>query len=194
MPEHFADRTAALLRLRRAQARVVDRIAPDIAREVAKATPSVHMLEGVAGGKHLVQRVQVERLGAPFDASQCAAAAAEEYDARGDGARRQVSKADGGLRFDVGFAGGDYHSVTVLHGGRVLQLTSFSEELGVPAEAGEESVDAFGADTLVQPPEVSVDERARAASGDVDPRPAALDDEERRLGPEYGYVLALSGR
>lgn len=67
MSDWNTERAAALMRLRRAQTRVVTAIAPAIATEDgAAATPSVLQLDGPRGGRYIGQRVHVERALARF--------------------------------------------------------------------------------------------------------------------------------
>lgn len=206
MSDWFADRTAALLRLRRAQTRVVTQVAPAIATEDgAIATPSVLRLEGPRGGRFVVQRVRVERATALFDAGAAFAAADAEWNAEGSACRMYVPKADGAMRLQLTTGDDEFHSVTLLHGGRVLQLTSYSPEIGVPEpvpadeqpEAGEVDDDPLSADTLDEPPEFTPEELEAAAvnanlaegASMPDPRPEHLAAEERESGPDYGYRL-----
>ena len=223
MSDWYADRTSSLLRLRRAQSRVVTRLVPDIASEPgAVATPSLLQLDGPRGGRHVGQRVCVERAAATFDAVAAFAAADEEWNAAGDACRLLAPKRDGALRLDLTTRSGEFHSITLLHGGRVLQLTSFSDELGVaaPEDGAEPPAGASGdaeptasgptasgldddplsADTLAEPPEFSPEELRAAADADAaarhaaarDPRPDHLVAEEREHGPDYGYRLRTS--
>ncbi|GGA69167.1 hypothetical protein GCM10011490_19700 [Pseudoclavibacter endophyticus] len=207
MSDWFADRSAALLRLRRAQTRVVTGVVPNIAAEDgAIATPSVLHLDGPRGGRFVVQRVRVERTLAPFDAGASFASAEAEWNAEGSSGRTYAPKVDGSLRLELRTPDGEFHSITLLHGGRVLQLTSYSPELDVPHPAddgeggGDDAQDAaadpLSADTLDAPPEFAhVDQAAAVAEGGTaaDPRPEHIAAEERSAGPDYGYRLRHAG-
>lgn len=206
MSDWFADRSAALLRLRRAQTRVVTGVVPGIATEDgAIATPSVLQLDGPRGGRFVVQRVCVERTLAPFDAGASFASAEAEWNADGRAGRTYAPKADGSLRLQLLTPDGEFHSVTLLHGGRVLQLTSYSPELDVPqppagaegeAAGGDAVVDPLSADTLDEPPEITHLEHGAAGTEGAlpaDPRPEHIAAEEHAAGPDYGYRLRSAG-
>lgn len=191
MSDWFGDRAAALVGLRRAQTRVVTRVVPEIATEPgAVATPSMLQLDGPRGGRYVRQRVCVERTAARFDEGAAFAAATAEWSPSGDASTATTRKRDGVLRYDLATSDGEFHSVTLLHGGRVLQLTSFSRELDVSepdsADAADDSGfddDAFSADTLAAPPDPAELAALR------DPRPDHVAAEERDAGPDYGYQV-----
>lgn len=206
MSDWLADRSAALLRLRRAQTRVVTGVAPNIATEDgAIATPSVLHLDGPHGGRFVVQRVRVERAAALFEPGETFASAEAEWNGDGHAGRVYVPKADGTVRLQLTTHDGELHSVTLLHGGRVLQLTSYSPELDVPEPpadgeadgAQDTAADPLSADTLDEPPEFT-----HAGGGDAgegawgalsDPRPDHIAAEERTAGHDYGYRLRIAG-
>lgn len=210
MSDWFGERAAALVGLRRAQTRVVTRVVPEIATEPgASATPSVLEVDGPRGGRYVRQRVCVERTAAPFDADAVFDAAEAEWGADGGASSVTARKRDGAPRFDLTTRDGEFHSLTLLHGGRVMQLTSFSRELDVrgavdgedddardrPAADGAagdgDDDDAFSADTLAAPLDhADLAEQAAARAREAgDPRPEHVMLEEREAGPDYGYRL-----
>lgn len=202
MSDWNSDRASALMRLRRAQTRVVTGVVSTIATEAgAVATPGVMQLDGPQGGRYVGQRVRVERSLAQFSLDDAFAAAESEWNADGAACRLFVPKADGTVQLQMTTPLGEFHSVMLLHQGRVLQLTSFSEELDLPTpdESAPEAEpqlgddDPLSADTLAQPPEFTPEHLQREAESGAealgDPRPGHLAAELRSLGPDLGYRL-----
>ncbi|KAB1656668.1 hypothetical protein F8O01_09755 [Pseudoclavibacter chungangensis] len=172
-------RARAILRLRKRQSSVVSALLGDFASTGAAPTSRVGWFVDPEGEDHAVQRLVVElppRAG-QFDPNEVDAAVVAVFE--DDVSIDRRAKSDGGLRVDVRLPSCALHSVTLLHGGRVLQITSFSGALAPSDELVEE--------TLGAPPERC------GGSGEGDPREdarvRALDDEDEVLGPDYGYVL-----
>lgn len=156
----MTDRDELLARLRHGQAAVVQSAVPDLASTGARATPRDGDL---LGGRVVSQRVQVELPGGGvFDAAAVLDAAVAVWRPASAEEIEGLAKQDGTGRVDLLGEDEAYHSVTFLHGGRVLQITSFTP-LPDAAPGLDEAED--------------------------DPRRLALDAEEAAFGPDYGYAL-----
>lgn len=185
-------RALALVRLRRQQTSFVTALRPDLVTARARPTSRVGSVPADGGGEYVVQRLRVEFPRPEFGADELRGAAAAVLDPDGVSVVLPRDETPGRRpRVDVVTPCGTVHSAALLHGGRVLQLTSF----GGPIDDGDDDAvdDTLQAEeTLAAPPEElygTVDPEA----AERDPRRLALDHEEEELGPDYGYVLLIPG-
>lgn len=167
---------AALAPLRRVQAEIVRRVAPDaVARGAVPSSSTARLPHD--DGVFVSQRVRVALPTGRWDRAACEAATiavarevlgltgARSRDARPDTTANAAERS----RLDVRDALGAVHSVTTIADDTVLQVTSFS-----PLLDGEVTA-------------ILTDADGRLPRLEPDPRTAALDAEELLYGSDYGY-------